>query len=901
VAVGLLADALAADRQARPAELAATISSARAMADYIREELLQDLSTDLSGFLARCSLLEEISAETAAAVIADPQRIERNLRALRDSAIPHVSLEGQKSYRLHPLVREAFRRLLRDESSREELQTLYRSAAGYLRQQGAVIEAVELLLQLPDHGAALTVIDEDWHKIVEANALSTAQEWLDRCPRDLSDTPCFIKIQTQAYSVLGQNRHLVEYLAERLDPNLYRDDYTILGDLWIHYHWARLHLSAETDYQTVLKDWKSLKRRCGPFRKSIEAGVHLTLSLAAYQDLRLDKATEHAEACLSLIDEDQFSYVNTVRNNLAMYRHLRGETAAALQGFETILAACRNRGAYTVVPMLLINIAEIHASQARYRLALEAIHGAQDVMDRHRIYNAGVLTYADRLKGISLWHLGERTEALRLLARARDSAGEYDELEKQSTEQYIEFFRLQMDGGRQPRRRDSLRAAALSEHELLRLAVDATAAARQARWPRLHASATALAHLVRSAPVPQWRATAAFLLAYHAAGTGDPGECRRHLRRGLSTLERIGWTSFPMAGDLIFSFVVVKAIRHAIGPGAVQRLLGTDYRPDLTENLRDELAADDLTPIELRRLLQAATVHRWRGLVAVVGPLSNHADDRIADAARNYLEMAGSTPLPPLRVKTLGTFSVVADGRPVEFKRKKSRRLLQVLLVEGTEPVHEEVIIETLWPESDPARGKTSLQTCVKDLRRSLDRHHDPKSTSYVVYADQHYRLLLPEESSVDALDFQDAIGRSLGTEKHDRPLTESQESELKRALSLFGGAFLPEERYETYAVEMRERLNQEFLRTSLRLARHLVSAGRANEAVRVLERGLAADPFWGEGVELLMRAHAEGDELFRALQVYRKYEQRLQADLGVAPDDSLKARFETLMSSSSS
>jgi DNA-binding SARP family transcriptional activator len=901
VAVGLLADTLAADRQAKPTELAAATKSARALADYMREELLQDLPVDLSDFLARCSLLEEISAETALAVMDDSERIERNLRALRDSAIPHVALHDRKSFRLHPLVREAFKRLLRDACNPEELQALYRSAADYQRQQGAVIEAVELLLQLPDHGAALQAIDEEWHKIVEANGLGTAQQWLDQCPRDLSNTPRFIKIQAQAYSVLGQNRRLVEYLAERLDPDLYRDDYATLGNLWIHYHWARLHLSAEMDYRTVRQDWESLKRRCGPFRDSIEAGVHLTLSLAAYQELRLDKATEHAEACLSLIDENQFSYVITVRNNLAMYRHLRGQAATALEGFETILAACHNRDAYAVVPMILINIAEIHVSQARYRLALEAIHEAHDVMDRHRIHNAGVLTYADRLKGISLWHLGEHAEALRLLACARDCAGEYDEREKQSTEQYIEFFRSLTDGGRQPQRRVSLRASKLNEHTLLRLAVDATLAVRQEQWPRLQASASALANLVRSAPAPQWRATAAFLLAHHAAGTGDPKECKRHLRRGLSTLERIGWTSHPMACDAVTGFVIVKAVRYGLCPHTVQRLLETDYRPDLTDAVHGELEDAGLTAAERVRLLSAATDYRWRGLGPAASRLVNHEDRETARAARDYLAMAAATPLPPLRARTLGGFSVVADGRPVVFKRKKSRRLLQILMVDSLKPVHEEVIIEALWPESDPAKGKTSLQTCVKDLRRSLDPHHDPKGSSYVVYADHHYRLALPEDSAVDVLEFQDAVRNILAAGSRDPSLTEAQEGELKRALDLFGGEFLPEERYEPYAVEMRERLNQEFLRASEWLAQHLIAAGRSNEAVGVLERGLAVDPFWGEGVELLMQAHAEGDELFRALQVYRKYEQRLQADLGVAPDDSLKARFETLMSSSSS
>ena len=126
---------------------------------------------------------------------------------------------------------------------------------------------------------------------------------------------------------------------------------------------------------------------------------------------------------------------------------------------------------------------------------------------------------------------------------------------------------------------------------------------------------------------------------------------------------------------------------------------------------------------------------------------------------------------------------------------------------------------------------------------------------------------------------------------------TFDEEQEIKQTMNLYQGDFLPEMRFEPYAVEFREKLNNDFLRASLSFAKYLISQSRRMEAERLLLGGLMIDPLWGEGVELLMLTYADAGELFKTLKVYRKYESRMNDELGLDPDDSIKAQFNGLMS----
>ena len=159
----------------------------------------------------------------------------------------------------------------------------------------------------------------------------------------------------------------------------------------------------------------------------------------------------------------------------------------------------------------------------------------------------------------------------------------------------------------------------------------------------------------------------------------------------------------------------------------------------------------------------------------------------------------------------------------------------------------------------------------------------------------------MPDDSTVDTIEFEDLLAKAEFCQPDTPIRSQDQEIILRSAAAMYRGELLPEERFEAYAVEYRERLLRKFLDLSVALAQFLMDKGKTAEAIAALERGLQLDPLWVEGVREMMAARVGNGELYRAFQTYRAYEKRLQQDLAISPDQSLTAYFDELVASMTS
>jgi predicted ATPase len=143
-------------------------------------------------------------------------------------------------------------------------------------------------------------------------------------------------------------------------------------------------------------------------------------------------------------------------------------------------------------------------------------------------------------------------------------------------------------------------------------------------------------------------------------------------------------------------------------------------------------------------------------------------------------------------IKLLGGFVATRDGEPVADSRwrlRKGRELVKLLALAPNHRLHREQLMETLWPQLDPAAAANNLHQVVHVARRALGgetvllRHE-----------------LLTLNASVDVDRFERAAkeahrARSLGA--------------YRAAASLYAGELLPENRYEDWASTRREELAQ--------------------------------------------------------------------------------------------
>ena len=119
----------------------------------------------------------------------------------------------------------------------------------------------------------------------------------------------------------------------------------------------------------------------------------------------------------------------------------------------------------------------------------------------------------------------------------------------------------------------------------------------------------------------------------------------------------------------------------------------------------------------------------------------------------------------------LGPVAVVDGERTVNLGGPQQRRLLAVLLVEPGRTVHNERLLEVLWPDGEPESGLRTIRTYVSRLRTSL-------GDGYVRTTAVGYEIDL-NGALVDAARF----GELLETARQSRPL---------KALALLDEALTP-------------------------------------------------------------------------------------------------------------
>ena len=210
--------------------------------------------------------------------------------------------------------------------------------------------------------------------------------------------------------------------------------------------------------------------------------------------------------------------------------------------------------------------------------------------------------------------------------------------------------------------------------------------------------------------------------------------------------------------------------------------------------------------------------------------------------------------------------------------------------------MHEEELIEYLWPETDRDKGRSNLRTAVKDLRKALDPYAVPRGQSYVVYDEQHYGLELPTDSRIDFVIFTELIRKCIQNESSISISTDDRIAEFRSALETYRGPLLPMLPYESFVVELRERLQALLQKGSLKLAELLVETKQLEEAASVVERAMEYDRLWTDGVRTLLQIYVMRDEILKAMRVYRDYENRLQNELGLLPEENMRDYFNEIV-----
>lgn len=239
----------------------------------------------------------------------------------------------------------------------------------------------------------------------------------------------------------------------------------------------------------------------------------------------------------------------------------------------------------------------------------------------------------------------------------------------------------------------------------------------------------------------------------------------------------------------------------------------------------------------------------------------------------------------PVRIFTLGNFSIVLDGKPVSYSRKAPKKplaLLKAVIAFGGRNVPEQKLVDALWSEENGDAAREAFAVSLHRLRKLLV-HPD------VVQLSEGLISLDPKKCWVDTW----ALEHRIST--YERPTDSVNLDEADPVSRLYRGHFLADDMESPWSLSMRERLRSQFLRYVSRTGRQQEDADKLDVAVLLYQKGIEADDLAEELYQGLMRSLNRLGRQAEAMAVFRRLRQTLSVTLGISPSPPTERLFQTI------
>ncbi len=348
----------------------------------------------------------------------------------------------------------------------------------------------------------------------------------------------------------------------------------------------------------------------------------------------------------------------------------------------------------------------------------------------------------------------------------------------------------------------------------------------------------------------------------------DIDELIGEVRETIDAYSRAGVSGNPTpSGYLVVAFLELLAGRREEALEALrtaaevtEELGGVGYwRYHCTQEF-GELALPLLTEMFSR----GEHMETLRRVFGYVGPasipylrsLDKSKDAGVREGAKEIIEGIRRKTAEPLVVRMLGPFEIHKGDSMLRAEDWKSRRALSVFKYlaaqEQNRLVPRDMLMDLLWPDTDPGSAAKNLNVALSSLRKTLEPDAARGESSYLVASGDSLRLELGNGGSVDFRLFEDALAEAAAhknSRKHDLFLDRMLEAER-----LYDGDFLAEDPYEDWCRPARDGLSEQYMKLLIEISGEFLRKGDPQAALGYCEKGVKRNP----GSESLCRTQME-------------------------------------------
>ncbi len=244
-----------------------------------------------------------------------------------------------------------------------------------------------------------------------------------------------------------------------------------------------------------------------------------------------------------------------------------------------------------------------------------------------------------------------------------------------------------------------------------------------------------------------------------------------------------------------------------------------------------------------------------------------------------------------LKIITLGHLNILKDGQPVlqDTSRRKAEALFVYLACNPRE--HSREVLATLfWSESEQSRAMANLRVTLHTVKKYLSDYLDITRQTVAFRADAPCWL--------DIQYLLDTLQRARKEEQQTGDISDETIGLLEDALTLYRGEFLEgfylrdNEEFEIWQQNQQRYIHQQVVNGLLRLANAFNRRQNYEKALDTLQTLFDLEPLHEQAHYEYLRLLLSQGNTHKAKQVYQRYTEQLQAQLGEQPPPAFAALF---------
>jgi DNA-binding SARP family transcriptional activator len=245
-----------------------------------------------------------------------------------------------------------------------------------------------------------------------------------------------------------------------------------------------------------------------------------------------------------------------------------------------------------------------------------------------------------------------------------------------------------------------------------------------------------------------------------------------------------------------------------------------------------------------------------------------------------------------LVIHSLGPFRVIHDGRLIsDWNGLKGLAVLKYLVAQRGKPVSKDILMEAIWPESDPEAARRNLHQAIYSLRQTLQS--DKPDFRLIEFHNDRYQINPTARFWIDFVAFEE-----LAQEGQQLAVTGQVQEALQvysRAEELYQGDFLEGDLYEEWAVAQREQLRLLYLEVASWLTEQYVKRREFTAAIGLSQKILTQDACHEQAHRCLMVSYAALGQRHLAVRQYLTCVRALRAELDLSPSPETTALYQQI------